>query len=553
MFMDIQTLLIFWGVLIGFFILSSRGLGVLGDVLRPTGLFLLEKALGPAIDFAEGKPGSAARAWIIVGTLWLFVSICFTFLGVWVGHDPYALISLSGWGYSPSSSTLISAGTVAGLYGFIGMVIIGSSFHVLPILCGTPGGLPSERNGTLVSTPWTVGVLILFIAAHNPDPFGIDITLAGVAVMALAYGAVLVNLLLTLANRTQSPKEPGWLLTLAYIAGPASLIASSITNGPSLLADPWLVTKLIAVPFFLWSIAALSLYSAAMGSNSPLWSRTLSGTLLAGLIITSSAYQSLDGGLFSGLITQGSFVPDVSDSTKMFGTFLIALSLAPMIALSANIIGTVRTGGKSPEITNGMAILVTSSMALVILWLLNYAFRSPSIAGLNTYEPLLETIELMTLWLFFIPMAMGIQLHLYPSITKRSLPSPERTRIGYWMFVTATSAGLICMLISESINVSTSQLEVEFNSTLSERFAVVGSVIFYGAVIAIILHTVNVLRGLFHGKIQLESSMSDTRKIETFTIAESITIRSILAAGADVDTMLVPVSDTEIPGAPTEL
>ena len=257
--------------------------------------------------------------------------------------------------------------------------------------------------------------------------------------------------------------------------------------------------------------------------------------------------------MFSGLIIQGSFVPDVSDSTRMFGTFLIALSLAPMIALSANIIGTVRTGGKSPEITNGMAILVTSSMALVILWLLNYAFRSPSIAGLNTYEPLLETIELMTLWLFFIPMAMGIQLHLYPSITKRSLPSPERTRIGYWMFVTATSAGLICMLISESINVSTSQLEVEFNSTLSERFAVVGSVIFYGAVIAIILHTVNVLRGLFHGKIQLENSMSDTRKIETFTIAESITIRSILAAGADVDTMLVPVSDTEIPGAPTEL
>ena len=61
-----------------------------------------------------------------------------------------------------------------------------------------------------------LGVLILFIAAHNPDPFGIDITLAGVAAMALAYGAVLVNLLLTLANRTQSPKEPGWL-TLASL------------------------------------------------------------------------------------------------------------------------------------------------------------------------------------------------------------------------------------------------------------------------------------------------------------------------------------------------
>ena len=152
MFNDIQTLLIFWAMLFGFFVISSRGLGVVGDVLRPTGLFLLEKALGPAIDFAEGKPGSASRTWIIIGSLWLFLSVCFTFLGVWVGHDPYALISLSGWGYTPSSDTLISAGTVAGLYGFIGMVVIGASFHVLPLLCGTPGGLPSERNGTLVAT-----------------------------------------------------------------------------------------------------------------------------------------------------------------------------------------------------------------------------------------------------------------------------------------------------------------------------------------------------------------------------------------------------------------
>ena len=166
-------------------------------------------------------------------------------------------------------------------------------------------------------------------------------------------------------------------------------------------------------------------------------------------------------------------------------------------------------------------------MALVILWLLNYAFRSPSIAGLNTYEPLLETIELMTLWLFFIPMAWGYSPSLsidYEEIA--AIPGENKDRI---LDVCApTSAGLICMLISESINVSTSQLEVEFNSTLSDRFAVVGSVIFYGAVIAIILHTVNVLRGLFHGRIQLENSMSDTRKIETFTIAESITIRSIL-------------------------
>ena len=63
-----------------------------------------------------------------------------------------------------------------------------------------------------------------------------------------------------------------------------------------------------------------------------------------------------------------------------------------MLALSANVIGTIRGSGSSPEITNGMAILVTSSIALIVVWLLNYAFRSPSIAGFQTYEPLLETI-----------------------------------------------------------------------------------------------------------------------------------------------------------------
>ena len=553
MFMDIQALLIFWVALFSFFVISSRGLGVLGDVLKPIGMFVLEKALGPAIDFAEGRPGSASRAWIIIGSLWLFISICFTFLGIWVGHDQYALISLSGWGYAPSSSTLISAGTVAGLYGFIGMVIVGSMLHVLPILCATPGGLPSERNATLVATPWTLGVLVLFVASHNSEPLGVDITLVGTGMIALSYGAILLNLLLTFSNRTQSPREPGWLLMFALISGPLLVVASIISDGTSVVTDPWLSTRLFGTPFFLWSIAALALYSSAIGSRTPLWSRTLSGTVLVGLIITTSAYKSLDGGLFSGLINPESTISSVSDSTRMFGTFLMAMSLAPMLALSANIVGTIRSSGKSPQITNGMAILVSSSIALVIVWLLNYSFRSPSIAGFQTYEPLLQTIELFTLWIFFIPMTMGIQLHLYPAITKRSLPSPERTRTGYWMFLTSSATGLICILISESIDLSLAQFDVEMSSSLSERFAVVGSVIFYGTVLAVILHTLNIVRGLFHGSLQSDDVISDNRKIETYTIAKSTTIRSVLSAGADIDTLLIPASDTEVPGAPTEI
>ena len=120
------------------------------------------------------------------------------------------------------------------------------------------------------------------------------------------------------------------------------------------------------------------------------------------------------------------------------------------------------------------------------------------------------------------------------------------------MPVTATSAGLICMLIAESINLSTSQLEVELNTNLPDRFAVIGSVMFYGAVIAVILHS---QRSPWAVPRQNTGRHLNIRyhKIETFTVAEPITIRSVLSAGADVDTMLTPVSDTEVPGAPTEL
>ena len=64
------------------------------------------------------------------------------------------------------------------------------------------------KMGTLVAVPWTLGVIILFIAAHNPDPFGIDITLAAIATMGLAYSAIAVNLLIAFADRTQSLESP---------------------------------------------------------------------------------------------------------------------------------------------------------------------------------------------------------------------------------------------------------------------------------------------------------------------------------------------------------
>jgi hypothetical protein len=149
----LSTLVIFWALIILSYILIQKGLGVLGGITRSMTMFMLEKALGPGADLVEGRKGSGAKVWIIQGMIWLFVSATLTFIGLWLGHDPNALHSLS--------SELFYAGKFAALFGAIGMFIIGSGLHILPSLLEVD--LASEKNAVLTSFAWTLSVIILII------------------------------------------------------------------------------------------------------------------------------------------------------------------------------------------------------------------------------------------------------------------------------------------------------------------------------------------------------------------------------------------------------
>ena len=52
----ISTLAVFWLILAIFFILIKKGLWIFSDVSKSLSMFMLEKALGPAIDFVSGRP-----------------------------------------------------------------------------------------------------------------------------------------------------------------------------------------------------------------------------------------------------------------------------------------------------------------------------------------------------------------------------------------------------------------------------------------------------------------------------------------------------------------
>ena len=174
---------------------------------------MLEKALGPGIELVEGRSGSAARAWIVQSALWLMLGGLFTFEGFWLAHDPTALHSLSAWGYDPTAETLAATGKAVTAFGGVTMAIIGCGLHILPKLLGTD--LASERNGTLVSFLYSGSVAVMIIGSHDPVILGVKVLIIGTGIHILAITAIVINQLLTLANRSGSISLPA--LSLIHI------------------------------------------------------------------------------------------------------------------------------------------------------------------------------------------------------------------------------------------------------------------------------------------------------------------------------------------------
>ena len=250
---------------------------------------MLEKALGPGIELVEGRSSSAARAWILQSVLWMMIGALFTFEGAWLAHDPTALHSLSAWGYDPTAETLAATGKAVTAFGGISMAPIGCGLYILPKLLGT--GLASERNGTLVSFLYSAGVFVTLIGSHDPVILWAKSSVIGTAIHVLAITAIVINQLLTVANRAGSiPAMPAWLILLGLMAESFNLIAVMSTGMIEDGNGQWLMYRLQGSGFFFLSLSGIVLYASSVGSGITLWSRTLVENALGGLFHTEPVW-----------------------------------------------------------------------------------------------------------------------------------------------------------------------------------------------------------------------------------------------------------------------
>lgn len=551
----VSTLAAFWLILALFFVLIKRGLWIFNEVSKSLSMFMLEKALGPAIDFVSGRSGSASTAWIIHGFIWTFAASTFTFVGLWLTHDSTALHSFESWGYHPNSSELIYAGRLTALFGAIGMLIIGASLYALPKLSGTD--LASESNATLVSLLWTFSVLLMFIGSQNSVILGITILPVANILLSLASIAIAINMILTISEATQDIPFPGWLILFAVIGNIAAILAVFVSGAYDEGTGQWLLFHLSGGTFFFCGLAGVSLYSASVGSGNPLWSKSLVAFTLFGALVTINPMGSTDSSMITDLFSLTSSELAPSSRDVIAGSFLMALSAIPIIAFSANMLVTMR--GSDAFVENpdspGIAELNLGSWMLVPVAIGALFVQTDALGSVNELTGISQSLDLMAIWLVMVPLSIGTALNILPRASGRYQLSANRSRWAYWMMTGGAFLGLLITLMSDFTDMALTESMAEQGASINDELRKVGSVMFYGTVIGAIFHCTNAISGQFRGRIVEigNTSSISSISIESYTLTSPTSIRKILASGATLDTEVFPSGQSEEEGSATEL
>jgi len=552
----LTTMFYFWVSLFIVFFLTQRGLWIFSDVAKGTVSFMLEKALGPGSDLVEGRSGSGARSWILQGTLWLILGSMFTFTSMWLTHDPNALHSLASWGFVANANELASAGVYATLYGSVSMLVIGSGFHIIPKLAGTE--LASETNANLVSFVWTISVLVLVVGSQNNMILGIEIIPLGTVINAIALLAVILNQLLTVANKTRKMALPGWLIMIVLLSNPLLSIISIISGAADDSVGQWLSYHLFGGAFFFAGVAGVALYASSIASGNPLWSKTLVGVTLFGSILTINPFGDVHGQMVMDAFgpLAGNNVVAFSNQDMLAASFLMALVSIPIFAFASNMLVTMRGSDAfvdSPDYP-GNAELNLGSWLIVPIAIGSLFVQTDTVSGTSELVGIANSLSVMAGWLVLVPLSLGAALSLYPELTGRHLFSNNRARWGYLMMTGGAIFGLSLTMIADFMDMALVEMMVEDPSTLSEELRKLGSVIFYGVVIGSILHSLNMVTGIFRGEIiSSDSVKSSSISIESYSLVSSTTVRKILASGANLDTEVIPTGEEDEKGSATKL
>ena len=509
--------------------LISRGVPVFQELIHDMTDFFMEKALGPGADLFEGREGSGPVSWMMHGMLWFCIGATFSFLGLWMAHEPNAISSLSSIGYGPSAATVAAVGKAA-LGGGLLMLLIGAGLQINGRLSGS--GVASDTNAILVSWTFSLGLLMAFIAGHlgESDFAGILDTIAAV-LSFMPIVAVFANHLLTIGNRGANALQASqWLI----IFGLGMMILATVAEFFGCLGATTLES--LETTGILSAALAVAFYVVPTEAGVPLWSRSLAGATVLLTFITLSPI----GVAGAGSVTTGG---------AALLTVIYAASMIPILAAAMNVFQTARANwsaaAESPAssaVMLGMFMLVGA--AIGSLFTGADAHSDGELSHLVTPMGLLFSGAISLI-------AIGGVMRCFPSASGRKLFSEESSRLTVWMIAGGTTLTFLFSLSAAMLNAAFDAAVAanDWDADLIDTGAVnelttLASIAFYFVVIASILMMLNMIRGVFNGAALGTDGPTGLAARGMALTPGTTTIRQLLSAGAGVDTEIDVVCDT---------
>ncbi len=523
---DIVTV---WAGFLLIWVLINRGVPVFQELIRDMTDFFMEKALGPGADLFEGRAGSGTVAWMMHGMLWTCIGAAFTFIGLWMNHEPDAIASLSSIYYEPSTATVQTAAFGAASGGIL-MLLIGAGLHINGRLSGA--GVASETNAVLVSYAFSMTLLLGFVSDHTDSTWGGYLETAAGVIAVLVMIAILANHLLTLGRRTNDTVMPSQWLIIGGLGLPLLMCAADFVLD---LHDA--VLESMAILPMLASGLAVALYVAPFASAAPLWSRTLAGTTVFMTFVT-----------LSPIGIEGAAESSMGDAAML--TILYAASMVPLLAAAGNVMQTARTNwGKATGNPASTAVMI--GMIMVVGSAIGHLFVGSDVHSMSEIQHLSNPMDLLFLWGGMGMIAWGGVLACFPSASGRSLDSNETSRTTMWLVAGGATLAFLFSMGSSMISAAYDAAATANDSidpdlidmSAVATMDVLASIAFYTVSIASILMMINMIRGLFSGAPLGTDEPTPQSANRIALTPGSTTIRQLIAAGAGADTEIDVICD----------
>ena len=504
----------------------QKGFGGMSAPLRQFGMFLLTKAAGPAADLFQEREGSGAKTWMQTGVFWLILASIGGFLSAWHNYDASALDSLSnvGWGYDDGSA-LAYFNEVA-MSTAIFAILVGG---ILVAHTRTTGAkMASEANASMIAMAWTAQVLVGLVLCVLDHWDWITYGASEAALYGIVSGllvlSLLVNSLITLGDRGNSPiSVPSWFLILALFSLLFSRFAVAFGETLGWTGTVWVGDVMASgwVPLALMFGVGYHVLSHVTGQ--PIWSGSLTKASMFLLFVTIPPFFLAESGHADNL-------------AQSVGAILVTLGLMPILAVSANMLATIRGNASAVVDSPGATAAAAAAILLPVYAILGYFSGLNVMVGDGTLANVADTVNSSYLYVIGGLFALAALFHSYPLAAGKSLTGSAGAAT--WMVIAGGLFSTILFLMGDWSENALMEAEVEDMTSIS-GFALTGAFAFYGVVIGFILAGNSVVKTLLFGNVQA-SGAGNTSDISTYNIVEGTTsIRALFGRGVGIDTTLV--------------